>query len=442
MKWIRLMVAVALGFCVTGCSNRNVEIGSLDVIETPNPSVYELTFMVKDTVPISVSLENQETGTKQFLESSSENENRQLILPFLKPGLTYTIELLFNGDVISEPFTFRTRPLNSSLFANIKKKVNPEAFEGFILTQRKGSGDGYIYMLDADGDVVWYQRTAGIPKLSQWVDKYQIMTLLGNAEHDNSAGDHIVAYRINGDISWEIDMRKHQLVAHHEVLEHNGDIYTLVYDSIPYTFNGSSEEAVSTAVLRLNKDGEILWKWSTFDVVQPSGIPVSEMMGDWGHANALAFDSDGNLLISYRDWNQIWKVDSNTGKRLWVLGEQGDVDMDGIPFDAQHAVLKDPEDNYMLFDNGRKKERTRVVSYEITENQAKLTRDIELPSELFSVKMGNAAVLPNKNILVCASGSESIVVMDSVGTILYHITTGIPSPYRATYVPAYYTHPQ
>lgn len=440
MKWTRFLFASTLALFILSCNQRNLVSGKLDVVETPNPLVYELTFTLKDAVSVAVRIKNRETGTEQYLKELLPQVNQLVLLPFLTPGDTFTVELLLDGDVVSEPFTFKTRPLNSGLFANVKKEINPNAFEGYALTQRKGAGDGYIYMLDAKGDVVWYQQTAGIPKLSQWINKNEILTLLGNKEHDNSAGDRIVAFKINGDISYEIDMRQHNLVAHHEVVERNGDIYTLVYDSIPYTHNGSSEKAVSSAVMRLNKDGLILGKWSTFDVVQPTGISVSEMMGDWGHANALSFDSDGNLLISYRDWNQIWKVDINTGKRLWVLGDRGDYQIEGLPFDAQHAILKDPDDNYMLFDNGREKQKTRVVSYELSDNTAKLSREIDLPTDLFSVKMGNAEVLPNQHILVCAPGSESIVVLDAEGTIVYHVTTGIPAPYRATYVPVYYTH--
>jgi arylsulfate sulfotransferase len=440
MKRNSLILIGLLTLILVGCENRNLVSGDLQVNETPNPAVYLLTYTLKDTVSTTVRLKNRETGSIQTLEGLGSKVNQRLLLPFLKPNRTYTVELLMGQQVVSEPYTFKTRPLDTTLFDIQRKIVSEQVFDGYVLTQRKGTSNGYLYAIDALGDVVWYQYTPGIPKLSQWTSQNRILTLLGHKGHNNSAGDRISSYSLNGEINWSIDLREHQLIAHHEVLEYNGDIYTLVYDSIPYSYKGSKEKAVSSAVVRLNRYGQILGRWSTFDVLKPSGIPVSDMMGDWGHANALSFDSDGNLLISYRDWNQIWKIDVTTGNRMWVLGAQGDFNIDGISFDSQHAILKDPEDNYMLFDNGRQKEMTRIVSYRLDQQKATETRRIELPSDLFSVKMGNAEVLPNGKVLACASGSEAIVVLDSSGSVVYQVSTGIPAPYRATYIPSYYTY--
>ncbi|MFM1879281.1 MAG: hypothetical protein RLZZ241_2147 [Bacteroidota bacterium] len=439
MKPISLILAVALAYLFTGCGGRNLVQGQMQVDETQNLTVYSLSFELSEPREITVSLTNVDSGELQYIQGTAAQALQQVLLPALKPGTTYSVELLSEHEVVSETYTFRTRPLNSALFANEKKRVDPNAFEGYILTQRKGTDDGYLYMLDAEGDIVWYQYTPGIPKLSQITESKQILALLGNPKHDNSAGDRIVGLELEGNVTLDIDLKKLNLVAHHEVLEREGDLYTLVYDTIPNEVNGTLERAVSSAVVRLNTAGEILWKWSTFNVVLPTGIPESEMSGDWGHANALAFDTDGNLLISYRDWNQIWKIDVATGSRMWILGEGGDFKIEGLPFDAQHAIIKDPQDNYLLFDNGRNKRRSRIVSYVLQKDLAREAWRIDLPEDLFSVKMGNAALLPNGNILACISGSESVVVLDASGNLLYQVTTGLPSPYRATYVPSFYT---
>lgn len=440
MKRINLFLSFVLTLVLMGCGGRNLVLGELEVSETPNPSVYILNFSLKDTVSVSVRLTNLDNGKVFYDNTLLEKTEQKVLLPGLKSGNTYKVELLLNNQLVSRPYTFKTRPIQKSLFEIEKKIITPNVFDGYVLTQRKGTSDGYLYMLDADGDVVWYQRTSGIPKLSHWTNNKNIITLLGNNKHNNSAGSRILAQSLDGSVSYDLDLTKINRVAHHEVLERSDGLYTLVYDTIPYSYRGKMEKAVSSAVLCLDKKGKILWKWSTFDVVKPNGVPPEELKEDWGHANALAFDSDGNLLISYRDWNQIWKIDRKTGSRIWILGEGGDFELEGPPFEAQHAILKDAYGSYMLFDNGPVRGQTRIVSYKLTENSASLTRDLALPKELFSVKMGNALELPDLNILVCASGSESIAVLDSAGKILYHVATGIPSPYRATYVPTFYTH--
>lgn len=439
MKFAGYLAAAVLLMASYGCQSKDYFGAAPTLADTPNPMVKTLQFELLDSVQVTVRVRELNADKAYTFGEMAGAGTQSVLLAGLPPARDYAVEFLDGDKVVSEGLTFRTAPVDSTLVQIVEKVNAGNAFDGYLLTQKKGQQDGLVYMLNNASEVVWYQPTPRIPKLSHLTAAGEVAVLVGDPKDNNSAGDRIIGYTFDGQVSYDIDLAKQHLMAHHEVLDHQGDLYALVYDTIPNRVAGVLEQAVSSAVIRMNKKGEILWKWSTFDVLKPEGVPVKDMDGDWGHANALAFDADQNLLISYRDWNQVWKVDVATGKPMWVLGERGNYEMEGPPFDYQHAIVKDPDGNYMLFDNGRQKRQTRVVSYQLDGARANLALDMVLPDDLFSVKMGNAQVLPNGNILVCTSGKEAMAVLDASGKLLYQAGAGIPVPYRATYVPPFFS---
>lgn len=422
--------------CEKGISIENSAI----IIATKNETVKKLQFTLSDSASVTVRLKNLVSKKELDFNDLKIKVNHEVLLAGLKPDQDYSIEILDNKKVLSKIDSFHTSAIEENIVSIYERVNTPKAFNGYLLTQRR-LVRGSVYMVDSESDLVWYQMTPGQPKLSKWTDNNEVLILVGNAKHNNSAGNQIIAYGIDGEVSYDIDLKKINLIAHHELVERDNSVYTLVYDTIPNMVNEKLEKAVSSAVIKLNKKGEVTWKWSTFDVKNPKGISTEDMGGDWGHANALSFDDDGNILISYRDWNQIWKIDKETGKRIWVLGENGDFEFDDTPFNRQHAIHKNPSGDYMLFDNGRKLRQTRIVSYKLNNKKAKSIVSIPLPEDLYADKMGNVQSLPNGNFLVCSPRSRSIVVINSNGDILYHINTGIPDPYRVSYIPSFFSTP-
>ena len=435
-----------LNFCFTvalaimllfSCQKELTITEALKIIPTKNATVKRLQFSLSDSAEVKVRLKNLKTNLESYI-ISSKNTSHELLLAGLKPDQAYSLDLLENDQTISQIDSFHTSPIEENIVRIFERINSKNTFDGYILTQRR-LVNGSVYMLDNESELVWYQMVGGQPKLSKWIDAQELLVLVGNAKHNNSAGDQIVSYTIDGEIDYQIDLNALGLVAHHEILEHDGDLFTLVYDSIPYTVNGVEDKAVSSAVVRLSKKGEVKWKWSTFDIQKPVDVPIKEMDGDWGHANSFDFDEDGNLIISYRDWNQIWKIDIKTGKRVWVLGYHGDFEIEDLAFSGQHAVHKNPQGDYMIIDNGRDRRQTRVVSYRLNDNKAEQVVTINLPDDLYTDKMGNVETLPNGNYLVCSPRSRSILVLNPSGEIVYHINTGIPDPYRASFVPSFYS---
>jgi hypothetical protein len=87
--------------------------------------------------------------------------------------------------------------------------------------------------------------------------------------------------------------------------------------------------------------------------VSASRVPhgASDRPWDYFHGNAIAQDSDGNLIVSARNTWAIYKINATTGRIMWQVGGIGD-DMLGHPWCFQHDVSPLGNNEYSLFDDG------------------------------------------------------------------------------------------
>lgn len=436
--YFRLLLSILL---FTSCQEETLVQESPHISPAKNPTVQELKIKLRQEASMQVKVKQLSNGKLRFTKPTAKFKEHAIALVGLKPGEWHTYQLLSDGREITEPDSFKTADIPAGIVHIETLKNIENAFDGYLLTQRR-LVKGSIYMIDADGEVIWYQSIPGQPKLSKLTREGNVLVLYGNARHSNSAGDKIVCYTISGEILYEIDLAEWNMVAHHEVLELENDLAVLVYDTLEIqSQNAEAISVASSAIVRMSRKGEVKWKWSIFDTRNPEeDANVRNSFKDWGHTNAFSFD-DEHLLVSLRDWNQIWKVHPTTGEIDWVLGEGGTLSMNDLAtgFSGQHAIHKTPSGRYMLFDNGRDVRKSRLLEFSISEEHAKPTQIIELSDELYADRMGNVQLLPDGNLLVCSPRSRSIVVTSPNGEIRFHATVGIPDPYRVEWVPPVFT---
>src|SRR4030095_12149873 len=89
----------------------------------------------------------------------------------------------------------------------------------------------------------------------------------------------------------------------------------------------------------------VLFDWSPFDHFAITDVDLRERTGtnvNWTHGNAIDFDADGNLIVSFRNLNEVTKIDARTGDVIWRLGgrrnEFGFVDAPTPSFMGQHRA--------------------------------------------------------------------------------------------------------
>ena len=88
---------------------------------------------------------------------------------------------------------------------------------------------------------------------------------------------------------------------------------------------GSTNAQVSGVVIQeFNENKELIWEWKAHDHYQFGDVEPVYLSNpnkvDWTHANAVEKDSDGNILVSLRHFNEITKIDHSTGNIIWRLG--------------------------------------------------------------------------------------------------------------------------
>nr|MBK9651865.1 aryl-sulfate sulfotransferase [Bacteroidota bacterium] len=78
---------------------------------------------------------------------------------------------------------------------------------------------------------------------------------------------------------------------------------------------------------------------------------------DWNHMNALELDTDGNILVSVRHFNEITKINRSTGAIMWRMGgnaNQFTFTNDSVMFKGQHDIRRLANGNIIMLDNGLK----------------------------------------------------------------------------------------
>ena len=208
---------------------------------------------------------------------------------------------------------------------------------------------GIIVALDSDNEVVWYYRTdsflEGIDRLRngnlifhRWDFHTFEIDMLGN-----TVNQWYAAHRPQGPAAGAIAVDTAGL--HHQPKElPNGNflIFTATareidrYHTDQYNLDAPRRRAtvVGDGVAEMDRaTGELLWRWSAFDHLDPMRIGYGgtddywALRGfagalDWTHGNGADYDPrDDSVVISLRHQDALVKVCRASGEIRWILGE-------------------------------------------------------------------------------------------------------------------------
>jgi hypothetical protein len=153
------------------------------------------------------------------------------------------------------------------------------------------------------------------------------------------------------------------------------------------------------------------WRsWDFFDITDGVDEDMTAPAIDYVHGNAIDVATDGNLLISSRNMNEITKIDRTSGAILWRFAPNGvhnDFTVIGDPhgFGFQHDV-RQPMSGYLtLFDNDwvLNPANARGLMYHLDEEAmtATLVRDVRPSGGGAAYANGSTEWLPGGSMLVC-----------------------------------------
>ena len=126
---------------------------------------------------------------------------------------------------------------------------------------------------------------------------------------------------------------------------------------------------ISNVLIEVDTDGNLYWQWRAIDHTEimeiVDDLPLSHYSIDFTHINSMYEDSNGNILVSIRHFDEVALINKETGDFIWRLGgskskkNQFNFINDTIDgyfgFSHQHTASILPNGNILIYDNGNLK---------------------------------------------------------------------------------------
>jgi hypothetical protein len=244
----------------------------------------------------------------------------------------------------------------------------------------------------------------------------------------------------------------------HEVTLLNNGHYILLYNErITVDMSKYAEGADTNAVLMSNvlvetdTSGTIFWEWKAYEHLPvtdvTSDIDLTQHVIDFTHINSIVEDSDGNLLVSIRHFDEIIKINRQDGSIIWRMGGSksknnqfeiiNDTTNGFVGFSHQHCLSLLPNGNFLMYDNGNLKEPrfSRAVEYKVDQvnKTAEKVWEYRYSPDLYAASMGSVQRLPNGNTLI-NWGNTRITEVRADGSIAFDIKQDIDFPVVEGYI--------
>ncbi|WP_339154101.1 arylsulfotransferase family protein [Actinomadura luteofluorescens] len=328
-----------------------------------------------------------------------------------------------------------------------------------VTTLRDGVAPGHLFMspqsimepgaphglqiTDDRGRVVWYfplpegeyatnlrvQRYQGRPVLTWWQGEATSTGVgMGTCYVADTSYRVIASVRLGGDRPADL---------HEFLLTDRGTALVVGYQNRPWDLTpvGGSPDgtAIDSVVEEIDvATGEVLLHWSGLEHIPlgESDLPVA-LAGDgpWDHlhVNAVGVDDDGDLVITARSSQAVYKVDRRTGEVRWKLGSGASTFAlgVGVRFNWPHDAQPVGGNIHRIFDNGANigmlGYESRVVWIRVDPGNGVAThvRQITHPEHLSCPVEGGAYGLPNGNTLVGWGAAGRISEFSPEGDLLF-----------------------
>jgi len=209
----------------------------------------------------------------------------------------------------------------------------------------------------------------------------------------------------------------------------------LTIDMSQYVANGDTAALlIANTIHHMNANDNEIWRWRSFDHYDITDvddfIDLTHHQLDWTHCNAIEIDKDGNILLSTRNFNEITKINRQSGDIIWRFGgkkNQFQFQNDNRGFSRQHDVRRFSNGHLAFFDNGKYliPAYSSFVEYILDEQDliARLVRRYSRNETVFTASRGSAQELSNGHTLISWGENQtpSITEINSKDSIEFEI---------------------
>ncbi|MGA2298640.1 MAG: aryl-sulfate sulfotransferase, partial [FCB group bacterium] len=209
--------------------------------------------------------------------------------------------------------------------------------------------------------------------------------------------------------------------------------------------NGQKHAKILTNnLVEIDTSGRIYWEWKAYDHLKITDvtpdIDLTQLSIDFTHVNSFAEDKDSNILISFKNLDEITKINKTTGQIMWRMGGsmcknnqftfKNDNINGFIGFSHQHSIAILPNGNLLMYDNGgmRNTQFSRAVEYQIDQINKTATKiwDYGNSPPIFQSDQGSVFRLPNGNTLI-NWGSKQITEVRPDNSKAFELTISAPN---------------
>lgn len=209
-------------------------------------------------------------------------------------------------------------------------------------------------------------------------------------------------------------------------------------------FNGNGSPGspnalvVCAVVMILDENNNPLFTWKSADHFKFSDVSeewlFSPTLVDWTHSNAVEMDTDGNIMLCSRHFNEITKINRQTGAIMWRLGgKRNQFAFSNDPysgFRGQHDIRRIANGNITLFDNGfnmNPLHPARALEYQLNESNltANLVWSHTYGNNVYSRFTGGMQRISNGNTVIdwgkLSGGNSTFSVVKPDGSIVMEL---------------------
>ena len=273
-----------------------------------------------------------------------------------------------------------------------------------------GSTPAYLLILDNNAEPVYYHRFSGLPNAMDF--KKNPNGLL--TYHHRGKGEFIALNNRYEEVDSYAAGNGLRTNLHDIQLLDNGHRLHLNYDrqimDMSVIVPGGHPTALVTGciVQELDAGDNVVFEWRSWDYIDilDTVVDVTAKQVNYMNCNSIERDSDGHLLLSSRNLDEITKINRQTGELIWRMGGKKNeftfTNDDG--FSRQHDARRLYNGHITLYDNGvtHSPQFSRGLELEVDELNKTVTvvREFRNTPDTFGVALGNMQRLPGGNSVV------------------------------------------
>lgn len=242
---------------------------------------------------------------------------------------------------------------------------------------------------------------------------------------------------------------------HDAIAEPDGSYWLLCDETrtIDLSAQGAPSQArvLGTGVQHRAANGDVLFEWSPFDHLEIDlsildAVDRNAPVINWTHGNALDLDSDGNLVVSFRNLSEVTKIDTHTGAVIWRMGGSRNQmtfeNVDMPPFAHQHGLRVTGRGQLELLDNLGDPHASRAERYDVDDvrRTVRLSGSYGSSAGLIAQIGGNTQALSDGHTLVSFGSGGGVEEYDAAGNVVWKLTGNPGYVFRAERIRSLY-HP-